>query len=69
MSASQVELSLANLGVFHLPSVDSKAAAKASKVLQENHDSHHIFFNQSGFHSMCLPGLFPNNLTSISTLQ
>lgn len=51
MSASQVKLSLEDCGVFHLPSVSSEAAARASTVLQENHDNHHIFFSQSGFHN------------------
>ena len=51
MPASQVELSTDNSGVFHVPNVTSESAAKASEVLQENHEKHHIFFNASGFHS------------------
>jgi hypothetical protein len=25
-------------------------AVKASELLQENHERHHVFFNKSGFH-------------------
>lgn len=52
MSASRVKLSMDSPGVFHTPGVNGEAAAKASEVLQENHENHHIFFNESGFHSM-----------------
>jgi hypothetical protein len=30
---------------------DSASAQKASELLQTNHDTHHIFFNNSGFHA------------------
>ena len=50
-SASQVKLSLDHSGVYHLPGLTQHSAAKASQLLQENHDKHHIFFNQDGFHS------------------
>ncbi|CAF9922569.1 hypothetical protein IMSHALPRED_005705 [Imshaugia aleurites] len=50
-SASQVKLSSNHCGVFHVPSVTEESAAKASQVLQENHEKHHIFLNESGFHS------------------
>ena len=58
MPASQVELSTENSGVFHVPNVTSESAAKASKVLQENHEKHHIFFNASGFHSTSASDIF-----------
>lgn len=65
-SASQVKLSSDHCGVFHLPSVTKESAAKASQVLQENHEIHHCFFNASGFHSKsakCIlsPGSFPSH--------
>lgn len=50
-SASQVKLSLDHCGVFHLPGVTKESADKASELLQENHEKHHVFFNQNGFHS------------------
>lgn len=58
---SQIKLSLDKAGVFHVPSLSNESAAKADELLQENHDNHHIFFNESGFHSTSLCGLrFPD---------
>lgn len=54
---SKIKLSLAEAGVFHVLSLSSEAAAKANELLQENHDNHHIFFNESGFHSTFLSRL------------
>ncbi|KAL9065751.1 MAG: hypothetical protein Q9161_008035 [Pseudevernia consocians] len=50
-SASQVKLSSDHCGVFHLPRLTKESAAKASQVLQENHEIHHCFFSASGFHN------------------
>jgi Questin oxidase-like len=50
-TASHVELSTNNTGVFHGPVVNSESAKAASRVLQENHDRYHIFFNPDGFHN------------------
>ena len=50
-TASRIQLSLDTPGVFHVSGIIEESAAKASEVLQENHENHHIFFNQSGFHS------------------
>ena len=50
-TASKIQLSLDTCGVFHVPGITQESAAKASEVLQENHEKHHIFFNQAGFHS------------------
>lgn len=64
-SASQVKLSLDHCGVFHLPGLTKESAAKASQVLQENHEKHHVFFNQQGFHSKsanCIAS--PGNVSS-----
>ena len=54
-TASRIRLSSNTPGVFHVPNIAEVSAAKASEVLQENHDNHHIFFNQSGFHSRFRP--------------
>lgn len=51
-SASRIELSLEACGEFHVPGITKESAAKASELLQENHEQHHIFFNAEGFHSM-----------------
>ncbi|KAL8967511.1 MAG: hypothetical protein Q9183_002888, partial [Haloplaca sp. 2 TL-2023] len=50
-TGSKVQLSLDDCGVFHVPGITKKSAAKASELLQENHDRHHIFFNADGFHN------------------
>ena len=39
---------------FAVPKLRGDSAERASKVLQENHDKHHITFNDAGFHSMLL---------------
>ena len=50
-TASKIQLSLEVCGEFHVPGISQESAAKASEVLQENHDFHHIFRNAAGFHS------------------
>ncbi len=50
-TATKVKLSTADAGVFHVKGIEEDAARKGSEVLQENHDRHHAFFNESGFHS------------------
>ncbi|TVY45398.1 Oxidoreductase [Lachnellula subtilissima] len=50
-SPSQVHLTVNDTGVVKNKSQTNEAAAKVSELLQENHDKHHIFFNESGFHN------------------
>ncbi|KAL8849575.1 MAG: hypothetical protein Q9221_005449 [Calogaya cf. arnoldii] len=50
-SASEIQLSLDHCGQLHVPNITVESAVTGSKVLQENHEMHHIFFNQSGFHN------------------
>ncbi|KAH0562975.1 hypothetical protein GP486_002461 [Trichoglossum hirsutum] len=38
-------------GVFHAPGISAESAAKASQVLQENHERFNIFFNDEEFHN------------------
>jgi hypothetical protein len=40
--------SLENL--FEQPTLDPEALQKASQVLQESHNIHHVFFNPIGLH-------------------
>jgi len=54
-SASRVKLSLEACGEFHVPGITKESAVKATELLQENHERHHIFFNAEGFHSMNSP--------------
>ena len=49
-TATKVCLSLNDRGVFHCPGIVPDSAKQASELLQENHEKHHIFFNDEGFH-------------------
>ena len=51
-TASKIQLSLDACGEFHVRGISRESATKASEVLQENHELHHIFRNAAGFHSM-----------------
>lgn len=50
-TASHVELSTNDTGVFRGPVITAEAAKTASQVLQANHDKYHLFFNHEGFHN------------------
>ena len=50
-TASHLELSTHDTGVYRGPFISAEAAKRASQVLQENHDNFHIFFNADGFHN------------------
>ena len=39
---------------FAVPNLSAEAAERASRLLSENHEKYHMFFNDSGFHSMSL---------------
>lgn len=54
-TASKVKLSTTDCGEYHAPGITAESAAKASEVLQENHDNYHVFFNKSGMHSTSYP--------------
>ena len=49
-TASKVHLTAGEWPEFYLPGIPQDSADAASKLLQENHDQHHIFFNSDGFH-------------------
>lgn len=50
-SPSKIHLTPEHTGIFKFKSQDSETAAKVSGLLQENHEQHHIFFNDEGFHN------------------
>lgn len=50
-TASHLELSTKDTGVFRGPVIHAESAKIASQVLQENHDKYHIFYNSDGFHN------------------
>ena len=54
-TATKIQLShLTDLGIFS-HGVREDAARAASEVLQEDMNSHHLFFNDLGFHSKLFP--------------
>jgi hypothetical protein len=59
--------SLNNL--FEHPILDPEALQKASQVLQENHDIHHIFFNPLGLHVSLLKPLLYISQSTHTTFQ
>jgi Questin oxidase-like len=50
-TASHLELSTSDTGVFRGPLIKAESAKMASQILQENHERFHIFFNTDGFHN------------------
>lgn len=49
-TASKIKLDPSFRPAFAVKDLKQEAADKASELLQENHEKHHIFFNQEGFH-------------------
>jgi hypothetical protein len=50
-STSIVQISQDNLGVFHISNVPDETIRTANELLQANHEEHHVFFNDRGFHN------------------
>ncbi|CAI6298918.1 unnamed protein product [Periconia digitata] len=50
-TASTIKLEAAQKPAFYVPDISEESAKVASQLLQENHEKHHIFFNQEGFHN------------------
>ncbi|KAF2803118.1 uncharacterized protein BDZ99DRAFT_427605 [Mytilinidion resinicola] len=50
-TSSVVKLSASQHPEFYVSGITAESAEAASKLLQENHDQHHIFFNESGYHN------------------
>jgi hypothetical protein len=50
-TASKVQLTLGEWPEFHVKDIKQQTATRTSELLQENHEEHHIFFNNSGFHN------------------
>lgn len=49
-TASSVKLDGGLRPEFSMGELSEESARVASELLQENHEKHHIFFNQGGFH-------------------
>jgi len=50
-TGSKVHLEASQKPQFYVKGLKAESAEKASQLLQVNHEKHHIFFNQSGFHN------------------
>ncbi|KAF2175822.1 hypothetical protein K469DRAFT_609363 [Zopfia rhizophila CBS 207.26] len=50
-TASIVNVSQSTAGVYHVPSIPNETLETATRVLQANHEQHHVFFNDRGFHN------------------
>ncbi|KAI4683542.1 uncharacterized protein J4E88_004718 [Alternaria novae-zelandiae] len=50
-TGSKVHLEALQKPQFYVQGLKAESAEKASQLLQVNHEKHHIFFNQSGFHN------------------
>jgi hypothetical protein len=61
---SKIHLDVSHHPTFFLPSINEAAAKKASELLQDNHDNHHIFFRASGFH-VCLQFIFDKSFSML----
>jgi hypothetical protein len=49
-TGSKVHLTASQQPEFYVKELTAESADKTSQLLQVNHEKHHIFFNQSGFH-------------------
>ena len=49
-TGSKIHLEASQKPQFYVKGLKVESAEKASQLLQVNHEKHHIFFNQSGFH-------------------
>jgi len=50
-TSSKVHLTVEDTGIVKLKPQTEETAVKTSELLQVNHDKHHIFFNDDGFHN------------------
>ncbi|PQE27712.1 hypothetical protein CJF31_00009935 [Rutstroemia sp. NJR-2017a BVV2] len=46
-----VKLSPSNAGVYHVSHIPPESFETANRLLQMNHDNHHVFFNERGLHN------------------
>jgi hypothetical protein len=49
-SGSKVYLEASQQPQYYVKGLTVESAEKTSQLLQTNHEKHHVFFNQSGFH-------------------
>jgi sulfur relay (sulfurtransferase) complex TusBCD TusD component (DsrE family) len=49
-TAATIKLEASQKPEFYVEGIGEESAKLTSKLLQENHERHHVFFNQDGFH-------------------
>lgn len=49
-TASTIQLEASQKPAFYVPGISEESAETTSRLLQENHEKHHIFFNRDQFH-------------------
>lgn len=49
-TGSRVQFDASQKPQYYVKGLTAESAEKTSQLLQVNHEKHHIFFNQSGFH-------------------
>jgi UDP-N-acetyl-D-mannosaminuronic acid transferase (WecB/TagA/CpsF family) len=59
-TASKIHFDASQQPQFYVKGLTPESAEKTSQLLQVNHEKHHVFFNQSGFHVRCA---FPDECT------
>ncbi|KAI4140253.1 MAG: hypothetical protein LQ340_007901, partial [Diploschistes diacapsis] len=57
-TAATVSVTPHNKGGFSVDALSKDSASTTTKLLQENHEKHHIFFNHDGFHNHIVHHLF-----------
>ena len=48
---AEFPVTLSTTGVYHAPAISTTSADKVSSLLQQNHDSFHVFWNFKGYHN------------------
>ncbi|KAL7270784.1 hypothetical protein RUND412_006495 [Rhizina undulata] len=59
INADRVVVTLENVGVVDFPGKTAESAKAVSEVLQENHETHHMFFNELGYHNHIVHYMLP----------
>ncbi|RMZ83991.1 hypothetical protein DV737_g1267, partial [Chaetothyriales sp. CBS 132003] len=50
-TASHIELTPSSASIYRVPDITLQSAKVATRLLQDNHENHHIYFNNEGFHN------------------
>lgn len=59
-TSTKIQLTANEKPAFFVAPLREDSAEKASELLQENHEKHHIYFNNDGFHVSSHPSFEPD---------